>query len=426
MEHTLKLVLFVICLILSGLFSGSEVVLTSITKAKIQTFLKEGDRRARMLAVLKQQMDHTLITILVFNNIVNVLAASLITSIMIDRFGDVGVGIATGIVVLLLLIFGEIGPKVLAVRVSDSLALRLAPFIYYLSKPFAPLFWLYDRIHLASALTVAIAKPSVTEEELKSWIDIGSEEGTILTEEREMLFSVLKFSDTIAREVMTPRPDVVAVEDTTKAEAAFRIFRDTGLSRLPVYHDQLDNIVGILHFKDVVPVVLGKGEELEEGTGMLVKDLMKEPFFVPENKKIPELLREMRHRKVHIAVVMDEYGSFAGVITIEDILEELVGEIEDEYDREEPEIQPLGEGEYLIDALIWVETLNERLDLNLPVSDAYETVAGLVTERLGHIPQKGEVVAIPESGVRFTVQQTRGKRIVRLRMSRMERAEGVA
>jgi CBS domain containing-hemolysin-like protein len=200
------------------------------------------------------------------------------------------------------------------------------------------------------------------------------------------------------------------VEDTTKAEEVMRIFRETGLSRLPVYHDQLDNIVGVLYFKDVVFHILeGRGE-------VLTKDVMKEPFFVPENKKISDLLREMRDRRVHLGVVMDEYGSFAGVVTVEDILEELVGEIEDEFDREEPDVQRVGEGDYILDALIWVETVNERLGLNLPLSDSYDTVAGLVTERLGHIPKKGEQVVIPESGIRFIVIQTRGNRIFRLRM----------
>ncbi|MDH7593232.1 MAG: hemolysin family protein [Methanomicrobiales archaeon] len=410
MDTTLKIFLFVICLILSGFFSGSEVVLTSVTRAKIKTYLKEGDRRATTLAILKKQMDHTLITILTFNNLVNVLAAALATSIAIDRFGEPGVGIATGVVVLLFLVFGEIGPKIMAVRLQERLALSIAPVIYLLSRLFLPLFWLYDRLNLSSPLTIAFTKPSISEDEIKSWIDLGREEGAIEHEEQRMLYSVLEFTDTIAREVMTPRPDVIAVEDTTKAEEVMRIFRETGLSRLPVYHDQLDNIVGVLYFKDVVFHILeGRGE-------VLTKDVMKEPFFVPENKKISDLLREMRDRRVHLGVVMDEYGSFAGVVTVEDILEELVGEIEDEFDREEPDVQRVGEGDYILDALIWVETVNERLGLNLPLSDSYDTVAGLVTERLGHIPKKGEQVVIPESGIRFIVIQTRGNRIFRLRM----------
>lgn len=417
MDTTLKIALFIICLILSGFFSGSEVVLTSVTRAKIRIYLKEEDRRAATLAVLKKQMDHTLITILTFNNLVNVLAAALATSIAIDRYGEPGVGIATGVVVLLLLVFGEIGPKIMAVRLQERLALVIAPAIYLLSRLFLPLFWLYDRLNLSSPLTIAFTKPSISEEEIKSWIDLGMEEGTIEHEEQKMLYSVMEFTDTIAREVMTPRPDVIAVEDTTRAEEVMRIFRDTGLSRLPVYHDQLDNIVGVLHIKDVVFHILeGRG-------GILTKDMMKEPFFVPENKKISDLLREMRDRRVHLGVVMDEYGSFAGVVTVEDILEELVGEIEDEFDRGEPEIQKISDHEFIIDALIWVETVNERLGLNLPVSDSYDTVAGLVTERLGHIPKKGEQVVIPESGICFTVIQTRGNRIVRLRMQRLPEAE---
>lgn len=408
---SLKVLLFGVCLFFSAIFSSSEVALISITRAKVRTLLQRKDRRAEALAALKKHPDHTLITILIGNNIVNVAAASLATSIAIDQFGDVGLGIATFVVVILLLVFGEIGPKIFAVRVTDTLALRMAPFIYFLSRLLSPILWMYDRVSRSSNLTVAFAKPGITEDEIKGWIDLGKEEGAIEQDERELLYSVLEFSDTIAREVMTPRLDTVMVEDISTPEQATKIFNETGFSRLPVFHDQIDNIVGILNVKDVFPVVLSKKE------GVVIRDLIHEPLLVPETKKIDDLLKEMRQKQVHMAIIFDEYGSFSGIVTIEDILEELVGEIQDEHDREEPLIQQMDERTYLVGGITWVEDLNEALHLDLPIHESYETVAGLVTERLGHIPRKGESVEIEENGISFTVMQMRKNRITTLKLT---------
>jgi putative hemolysin len=407
---TILILLFLVCLFFSAIFSSSEVAIISITRAKVRILLQAKERRAEHLAALKKKPDHTLITILIGNNIVNVAAASLATSIAIDIFGDAGVGIATFVVVLLLLVFGEIGPKIFAVRSTESLALRMAPFIHALSRLFFPFLWLYDRVSGTSHLTVAFAKPGITEEEIKGWIDLGKEEGAIEQDERELLYSVLEFSDTIAREVMTPRLDTVMIEDTQTPDQAIKVFNDTGYSRLPVFHDQIDNIVGILNVKDIFPVVLRRKE------GVLIKDVMKEPYLVPETKKIDDLLKEMRQKKVHMAIVVDEYGSYSGIVTIEDILEELVGEIQDEHDREEPQLQQIEEGVYLVGGRMWVEDLNEELGLNLPIDESYETIAGLVTERLGHIPRKGESVHVEEAGVTCVVMQMRRNRIASIKL----------
>lgn len=407
---TLKIFLFILCLILSAYFSSSEVALMSITKAKVKTFLKRGDKRAIALATLKKNTDHTLITILTGNNIVNVAAASIATSIAIDQFGDAGVGIATGVVVFLLLVFGEIGPKIFGVRVTDTLALQVAPSLYILSRIFSPFLWVYDHVSHSSSLTRAFAKPAITEEEIKGWIDLGKEEGTIEPDEHDMLYSVFEFGDTLARDVMTPRPDVALIKDTSTVNDVIKIFKDTGFSRIPVFHDQVDNIVGILNMKDILSIIF------ENKTGVEVRDIMSEPLFVPESKKIDDLLKELRHNKVHLAIVIDEYGGFAGVVTVEDILEELVGEIQDEYDREEPTLQEIEPGTYLVNGRTKVEDLNEELSLRLPVHDAYETISGLIIERLGHIPQKGEEVDIIEGNVTLVVIQMKKSRILTLKM----------
>jgi CBS domain containing-hemolysin-like protein len=405
-----EIILFLICLAFSAFFSSSEVALVSITRAKVHALLSQGRKGADALETLKRSTDNFLITILIGNNIVNVAAASLATAIAIGIYGDVGIGIATGVTVILMLIFGEIGPKMYASRRTEELALRVARPILIFSKVLYPVLWIADRIKQQFAFRPGVTEPVVTEEEIKEWIDVGEEEGTIEEEERDMLYSVLRFGDTTVREVMTPRVDVVMIEDTSSLENALAIFNETGFSRIPVYHERIDNIIGLLNVKDVFAAVF------RQQTSATIRERMYEPYFVPESKKIDELLKELQLKKQHMAVVLDEYGSFAGIVTVEDMLEELVGEIMDEFDEEEPEIQQVEEGVYLVDARTWVEHINEDLDLNLPLTDAYESIGGLVIDRLGHIPRRGEVVRIEESNITLVVMQMRGRRLVKVKM----------
>ena len=407
---TIEIILFFICLLLSGFFSSSEVALISITRAKVHALLNQGRSGAEALDILKRSTDTVLITILIGNNVVNVAAASLATAIAIGIYGDVGIGIATGVTVILMLIVGEIGPKMYASRNIEELALRVARPILYLSKALYPVLWTLDRIKRQFAFRPGVTEPVVTEEEIKEWIDVGEEEGTIEEQEREMLYSVLRFGDTTVREVMTPRVDVVMLEDTSTLESALSIFNETGFSRIPVYHEQIDNIVGLLNIKDIFAAAF------RQQMSVTIKNLMYEPCFVPESKKIDELLKELQVMKQHMAVVLDEYGSFAGIVTVEDMLEELVGEIMDEFDEEEPEVQKIGEGVYLVDAQAWVGHLNEDLNLSLPETDSYETIGGLVIDRLGHIPRRGEVARIDESNIKLVVTQMQGRRIVKVKL----------
>ncbi len=407
----LHFTLFFICLFLSGFFSGSEVALIAINKAKVRTLLAEGSKSAVALAKLKENTDHLLITILIGNNVVNVSAATLATAIAIDYFGDAGVGIATGVVVILMLVIGEIGPKTYASKRVDSFALFVARPILVLQKILTPVLWLNDIIRKAHSHDDASYHQEVTEEEIKEWIDVGEETGAIEENEREMLFSVFRFGDTTARVVMTPRPDVVMIDDTKNLEETLDIFHETGFSRIPVYHTQKENIIGILNVKDVFRAVHSGESETE------IPDIIHEAYFVPESKKIDDLLKELQFKQTHIAIILDEYGSFAGVVTIEDILEELVGDILDEFDTEEEEVQKLGDGIYMIDAQAWVEDVNEILESPLPLEpDCYETVGGLVFTRLGHIPHLGESFEIPEISARLIVTQMRGRQILKVKL----------
>jgi putative hemolysin len=409
-EYFLPVLLFIICLGLSAFFSSSEIALVSLTRAKVRTLLNDGKKGAKSLATLKETPNRFLISILVGNNIVNVAAASLATAVTISIFGDIGVGIATFVVVILLLVFGEIGPKMYASKHSEQLSLSFATPILYLTRILTPLIWGIEKITGKFGAPSSLGEPSVTEEEIKEWIEVGKEEGTIEQEEREMLYSVLEFGDTNAREIMTPRVDVALIEDTRTLDQAIQVFNETGFSRLPVYHDSVDNIIGVLNIKDVFSAAFSLKK------GIPIRELMYDPYFVPETKKIDDLLKELQLRKVQIAIVLDEYGSFIGILTVEDILEELVGDILDEFDREEPEIQKTGEGIFLVDAKLWVEDLNDELDISLPVHESYETIGGLLIERLGHIPHPGETVHIAESHVTLVVMQMLSRRIVKVKL----------
>jgi CBS domain containing-hemolysin-like protein len=311
----------------------------------------------------------------------------------------------------MLLIFGEIGPKIYAARASDSFALTVAPVILFFSRIFTPIIWLVERISPKFGIGKEIAEPSLTEEEIKEWIDVGKEDGTIEQGEQDMLYSVLEFADTTVREIMTPRVDVIAMEDSVSFEEAIRIFNEAGFSRIPVYHDQIDNITGILNVKDVFSAMVSHRKD------STIKEVMYDPMFVPETKKIDDLLKELQVHRVQMAIVIDEYSSFVGIATVEDILEELVGDIMDEYDKEEPDIQNISDGVFVVDAQMWVEDINERMKINLPVDESYETIGGLIIDRLGHIPlHPGEKVEIDKGMITLVVMQMHGRRIVKVKI----------
>ena len=410
MASEIEILVFLLCILLSAFFSGSEVALLSITHAKVKTLLDRGGRRARILAELKRSPDHIIITVLIGNTLVNVAASAIATSLAIEAFGNTGIGIATGVVVLVLLVFGEIGPKMLAVRFTEPVALGVSPVIRFLATVFSPFIWVFDRLSRSMELTKAFAKPAITEEEIRGWIELGQEEGTLEKEEQQMLFNVLEFGDTIAREVMTPRVNVTMIDEHGTLDQAVAVFKETGFSRLPVYAGEKGNVVGLLNVKEVFPVAL------EQRQGVTIRDLMHEPYFTPETAKIDDVLKELQRRKIHMGFVLDEYGEYAGIITVEDILEELVGEILDEFDQDEPEVQTVEPGVFLINGEVRVKDANEQLGISLPLEASYDTVGGLVTERLGHIPHRGDTVSIDGAGS-ITVIQMLGRRVGRVKVT---------
>jgi CBS domain containing-hemolysin-like protein len=408
-EYSFALIIFILCLIFSSFFSGSEVALISINPAKVRTLIEQKKAGSEALERLKSDQDHLLITILIGNNLVNIGAASIATAVAIDIWGSIGVGIATFVTTILMLTFGEIIPKTYAARSTEQVALMVSRPVLWLSHLLYPLFWVVDGIRDVFSRNKEI-KLTVTEDEIKQWIDVGEEEGTIEEEEHEMLYRVFAFSDTRAREVMTLRADAVLINQNSSLEDTVNIFNETGFTRLPVYDEQVDNITGTLNVKDVFGVIYAPGPKAG------IQDLVHEAFFIPESKEIDDLLREMQKRKVHLAIVVDEYGMFAGIVTVEDILEELVGEIMDEFDEEEPDIQKVNEWVYLVDARAWIEHVNEELNTSFPIGESYETLGGLIIDQLGHIPRKGEVVTFSESGIRLMVMKMNDRRIESIKL----------
>jgi len=400
-----NIIIFIILLIFSAFFSASEVALVGINRAKVRA-LSDTGKRGKRLEKLKNNPDHFLITILIGNNIANVGAAALATAVALELFQNNGVAIATGVVTLLLLVFGEIGPKTYANRQLERAALFVATPIYFLTTLLSPFFFIYDRFRKKAT------SPSVTEEEIREWIDVGEMEGAIEEEEKEMIYSVLRFNDTTAKEIMTPRPDVAVIEDIVTLEEAVSHFRETGFSRVPVYHDKTDNIVGTLNFKDLFNAYSTDNRKAS------VKTLMLDVYCVPESKKIDDLLRELQVRRVHMAIILDEFGGFSGVVTFEDILEELVGDIMDESDGDEvSDIIPIGESLYMIDAQVRVAQLNDRFDISLPEDPGnYETIGGLVFSQLGHIPRLGESIPLPGEHITLVVTKMRGRQILKVKM----------
>ena len=411
MASEILVIIFFLCILLSAFFSGSEVALLSITRSKVRTLLARGGKDAQALATLKRSPDHIIITVLIANTLVNVGAATIATALAIEIFGSIGIGIATGVVVLLLLVFGEIGPKMLAVRFTEPVALAVARPILLLATILSPVLWVFDRLSRSMELTKAFAKPAITEEEIRGWIELGREEGTLEKEEEQMLFNVLEFGDTTAREVMTPRVNVTMIDEGDTLPQAVAIFKETGFSRLPVFSGETGNVTGLLNVKEVFPVVL------EQRQGVGIRELMHEPYFAPETAKIDDLLKELQKRKIHMGFVLDEYGEFAGIITVEDILEELVGEILDEFDQDEPEIQTVEPGVWLVNGQVRVWDANERLGISLPLEGSYDTLGGLVIERLGHIPRRGETVSLDGPGLTLTVIQMLGRRVGRVKVT---------
>jgi len=404
--------LLVVLLLMSAFFSGSETALMSLGRLRVRHLVETGVPGAQLLERLLAHPNRLLSTILVGNNIVNIGASALATSIALRLFGEAGVGIAVGVLTVLVLIVGEITPKTYAATNGERLALRIARPISWLETIFYPVVKI---LGAAASLIVRLLggkvhpdRAFITEEEIRTLVNLGEDQGAIEPQERDMITSVFELNDTLVREVMVPRIDIVAVPIDTGLDTAWEIVLETGHSRLPVYQHSLDHIVGILYAKDLMKYC----QHLEQNT---VKDLMRQPYFVPETKRVSELLRELRRERIHIAVVLDEYGGTAGVAFLEDLIETVIGEIGDEYDQITPMIKTVSSTEFIVSARVSVEEVNELTGLDLPQED-YDTIGGLIFHLFGRVPAKYETIEF--SDMLFTVEEVENNRIKKIRFTK--------
>jgi len=405
----------ILLLAFSAFFSGSETALFSLSKVDIEKVLKINKNRGKVIKILLQKPRQLLITILTGNLLVNIAASSIATSFVIHLYNKLHYGTLTGwlssvaaVMSIIILIFGEITPKLMAINYSTGFALFSANKVlvcYKILKPIVALLsFITSKLIKLFYSSVDTETPFVTREELVAYLKVGHEKGIIEEDEKEMIDGIFKFSNTLVKEIMVPRPDMELLPITAKISEAIELFKETQFSRFPVYERTKDEIVGILYIKDILPYV-SKNENKE------IKPLLREPYFVPLNKKIDSLFYEFQKKKYHIAIVIDEYGGTEGLVTVEDILEEIVGEIMDEYDVEEEDIVVKEDGSYLVDAIVSIKELNEKLDLGIE-DEGFETVGGFAYHMLGHIPVKGEEFKF--NGYVFTIEKIDGRRIEKI------------
>ena len=405
-SDVIQFLILIILICLSAFFSSAETSMTTVNKIRIQSLSEEGDARAKTLLKVIEDSGKLLSTILIGNNVVNLSASSLATTLTMRLFGNAAVSISTGIITLLVLIFGEITPKTLASVHGEGLALAYAKPIYILMTIMTPVIFLMNHISggvLRLLGTDPHAKSStITEHELRTLVNVGHEEGVIKTEERQMINNVFDFDDSRAEDIMVPRIDVTFADINSTYEDLIRLFREDKHTRFPVYKDSTDNIVGIANIKDLL---------LCDKEDFSLKKILREPYFTYEYKKTSELLMEMKENSVSFAIVLDEYGATSGIITLENLVEEIVGDIHDEYeDQEEEEIKEIIPGrEYVAVGSARLDDLNETLHLDLSSED-YDSIGGYMIEQLDRFPEEGETV-VTESGVQLTADKVERTRI---------------
>jgi putative hemolysin len=406
-----QITILVILIFLSGFFSGSEVALISLTKIKARYMLDKKKFGAVFIKRLKDDPQRMLATILIGNNLVNVAASAIATSIMISIFRNYAIAIATGVMTFLILVFGEITPKSIAARNNELISQLVAAPIWYLSIILAPILNVLDKFlnKFINLIGVKARERAITDEEIMSMIKVAEEEGSIKEVEEKMIKSILKFDDINVSEISTPRKDMHMLESKMKIKDAFRVFLKKKHSRMPVYEKHRDNIVGIIHIKDLIKHMQGKTRDSD------LSKIMYKPYFVPEVKKISDLLRKFQKRKEHMAIVVDEHGSITGLVTLEDVLEEIVGEIMDETDIIAPNIRKIEKNVWSINGKIDIDEVNEKLNMNLKGKD-YDTFSGFILKHTGKIPQQGDEINYKR--FKLKIEEIEDHRISKIRVEK--------
>ena len=404
-----QLVSIIVLVFLSAFFSSSETALVTANRIRMKNLAENGDKRAAKVLKVTSDNGKMLSAILIGNNIVNISASSIATILATHLFQDAGPGIATGVLTFVILICGEVSPKTMATIKADSLALRFAgiidvlmfvltPVIFVINKLASGVLWLF-RVNPADAET------AMTEEEIRTIVDESQESGEIEDEEREMIHNVFDFGDSLAKEVMVPRIDMSFVQVDATYDELIELFRQDKYTRLPVYEDTTDNVIGIINMKDLLLV--------DNREDFSIRDILRETYFTYEHKNTSDLLVEMRQNSISLAIVLDEYGVTAGLVTLEDLLEEIVGEIRDEYDTDEvDDITQLSEREFIVLGATNLDDVSDELGVEFSSED-YDTIGGFCLELLDHLPEKNEIV-FTKDGVLLKIDEVDKNRIERI------------
>lgn len=404
-----QLITVIILLSLSAFFSSSETALTTVNQIRMRTLADNGDKRAARVLRVTGNPGKMLSAILIGNNIVNLSASSISTSLAIHLFGNTGAGIATGILTFLILIFGEVTPKTMATIKADSMSLTVAAPIGFLMKILTPVIFIINKLSLGLMFLLHVnikdAQKKMTEEELRTIVDVSQENGVIEHEERDMIHNLFDFGDAEAKEIMVPRIDMTFVQADATYQEVLDIFRQDMFTRLPVYEDSTDNVIGIINMKDFL---------LQNDTPEFsVRNLLREPYFTYEHKNTADLFLEMRKSSISLAIVLDEYGVTAGLITLEDLLEEIVGEIRDEYDAdEEDDITRISDREFYVLGSANLNDVSEALSLHF-TSDDYDTIGGYCLGLLDHLPEKNEII-LTDNNILLRIDRMEKNRIERI------------
>lgn len=412
-----RLIILGVLLYLSGVFSSSETALTAMNVGRINRLKEDNKDGADRLLRLKKKLNNIIATILIGNNIVNIAATAILTQLVSDYYGrNSSTIIATVLMTILILIFGEITPKTYAAQYPEKVALKVGRPLEILSFLFKPILVILETI-TNTAIKMLGGKiinnaPFVTEEEIRSLVDVGEEEGILQLQAKEMINRVFEIDDLEVADVMVPRIDIIAISEDSTLEKSLELMIKYGHSRIPVYKDSIDNIIGLLYAKDILPFAYLEKEEIKKRS---INSLIRPAYYVPETKKVNVLLKELQIKKIHMAIVLDEYGGTEGLITIEDILEEIVGDILDEYDNEIDMVEKINDNLYLVKADVSLEEINELFDEDLPEED-FDSLGGFVFSALGRLPIQGDKISYGE--LNFVVNSVSKRRIKQIEIKR--------
>ena len=412
MDTSSSVLLLFFLILLSGFFSGSETALVTLSPAKVRTLVENKRRFSHLIASLKRHPDHLLITILIGNNLVNIWASVMATSVAQAAFGNQVIGYVVGIMTFLILVFGEIVPKTLAQRFNVFVAQACSPLLVFLSWILFPLIWILEKMTKLFIWVLGKEKfKSVTEEEVIAMLNIGHEEGEFNQQENEFIQNIFEFSDTTAEEIMVNRNEIEAFPSDMTLEKALRSITKSSHSRVPVFDKSIDNVIGYITIKDLLKLSSQKANLKKKLSELKLHSI----FFFPVTKPINNIFHTFQKKRVHIAIILDEFGSTAGLITIEDVLEEIVGDIVDESDVEEKSIIKHSKNSYIIEANTPLEEIftHHKFAVEIP---SHKTLAFLIIKKLGAFPREGEKIILSKQGIEFVVEKMAGKTIQRVRM----------